>query len=182
VGIFEDAHVTAFVADYLAADASNRITAVGLGFTITGVQPTGFSAPQYLGVIIRVPSKYTGQQFSLSVHLRDEDADTAVTVPGASGQSETLQVAQVVTVAAAVVPGLYLPPSVACTMQMVMGFPTGLPLTVGKNYAWHVQIDGQSRRHWIAGFHVPGAPPAPVFGGPVGPTDIPNISPPSTRD
>lgn len=182
MGIFDEAHVTMFVADYVAIDASGKLTAVGMGFNISGLQPNGMIAPQHLAVLVRVPSKYVGQEFSLELSLRDEDANTAVLVPGPSGQQEPLTVAQVVPVQPPHVPGLFLPPSLDATSQHVLAFPGGLPLAAGKAYAWHAKIEGQSRQHWRARFHVPGPPPSPVFGGGTGPSDIPNITPPAPAD
>src|SRR5581483_6826846 len=40
--VYDDAQVTVLLADYLAASSDGRVSAFGLGFTIAGVQATGF--------------------------------------------------------------------------------------------------------------------------------------------
>lgn len=61
-------------------------------------------------------------------------------------------------------------------IQMPVGFTEGLPLQQGHMYAWHAQVDTQTRPGWVARFFVPGPLPPPVFGGPVGPSTIPDIA------
>lgn len=179
--IFEDAHVSVFVGDYIAVDAGGKLNAIGLGFTAVGIQQTGLSSPMCVATIIDLPRKHAGSEFSLSIELRDTDADEAVKVPGPSGQLEALRVQQVARVdpAQSPVPGVYLPPDMPSRVQAILAFAAGLPLRPGGNYAFRIEIEGSHRKHWIAPFHVLGPPPGPVFGGPVGPADIPTVNPPS---
>ena len=72
-------------------------------------------------------------------------------------------------------PGMHLPSNLPGRVQIVLGFLQGLPLEAGRTYRFGVELDGRSRDEWSASFHVPGVPPGPVFGGPVGPTSIPNF-------
>lgn len=173
MGIFQDAHATVILADYISIDAAGKINALGAGFTVSGVQPTGLTPPQHAAAIIDVPAKYGGQECAVSLELRNETSGSAVQLPGPSGQPEALRVSQVVKAERANIPGVYLPESMFCRVQVVIGFPNGLPLAPGNLYAWRLAIDGQTRNGWHARFYVPGPPPPPVFGGPAGPADIP---------
>ena len=177
MGIFDDARAIIFVADHLAIDAGGKITALGLGFGIAGVQPNGLIAPQHVGVMIDVPSKYAGQDFALTIELRDESTGHTVEVPGPSGKIEALRVQQLLKVQPVNVPGLYLPESVPARVQTSLAFPMGLPLQPGKSYKWWLEIDAQHRAGWEAAFHVAGPPPPPVFGGPAGPAHVPGLNP-----
>jgi len=180
VSIFTDAEVVVLLADYIGIDGGGKINALGLGFALAGLQPHGLTAPQHVVVMIDVPPKYAGQQFALSLELRDETAGQPVMVAtDPSGQLQPLRIQQVAQVRPPQVPGLYLPPdAVWCRIQVPVAFQDGLPVQPGHEYLWRVQIDGQTRAGWGARFFVPGPPPPPVFGGPLGPADIPNIQPP----
>lgn len=178
MGLFEDSHAFVLIADYIAVDAAGKINALGVGFAIAPTAPgTGLLAPQSVAAVIDVPREYVGQDFSLSLELHDEDAGTIVQIPGQSGQLEALRVQQVLRAERPSVPGLYLPESMFSRVQVTLGFPTGLPLAPSRMYSWRMQIEGQHRPNWRASFYVPGPPPQPVFGGPVGPASLP--SPPS---
>jgi len=180
VAIYDDASVTVFVADHIATDAAQKLTALGAGFLFAGVNPqTGLSAPQHVAVLIDVPAKYVGQQFALSLELRDETVGQLVQVATPpTGQLDALRVQQIVPVNPLQVVGAVLPDGTPIRSQVTMGFPTGVPLMVGHRYAWQVEIDGQHRSGWKAVFSVLGLPPGPVFGGLAGPAAIPNIAPP----
>jgi len=175
VALLDDARVTVLLADYIAVDAAGKLTAVGAAFTLTGLQPDGHTPPQHVAVLVDVPAGNLSQDFSLDLSLRDEESGQAVIVPGPSGEMEPLRVAQVMRAQPPQAPGLHLPSDLPGRVQIVIGFPQGLPLTQGRGYRWVVELDGQSRPEWSSGFYVPAPPPGPVFGGPVGPTSIPNF-------
>lgn len=181
MGIFQDARVVVLLADYVAVDSAGKLTAVGAGFTMIGLEPTGLTAPMHIAVMIDVPSKYDGQEFALSLQLHDDVNDGAVQVAGAaSGLPEALRVQQVIAVTRPQANGaFYLPPSMFARVQISMGFPNGLPLAAGGFYSWRAEVDGQHHPSWGASFHVLGPPPPPVFGGPVGPASIPSVLPPT---
>lgn len=174
--IFEDAHAFVLIADYIGVDAAGKINTIGAGFAISGVQPTGLLAPQYVGAVIDVPGRYVGQECALSLELFDDTAGSTVQVPAESGL-EAMRVQQVVRVDRPNLPGVSIPDSMFSRLQVTLGFPTGLPLAPGRQYSWRLQIDGHHSPDWYASFYVPGPPPSPVFGGPAGPADIPNLPP-----
>lgn len=189
-GIYDDAHVVVLIADYIGVDPSGKVNALGVGMSIVGAQPipvpgtpsgasgqTVMAAPQHLIVMIEVPPKYVRQQFALSIELRDENTRETAKVAEPDGTVQPLRLQQAVTVEPPSVPGVYLPPDMFSRVQVSLAFPNGLPLTAGHYYDWRVEIDGQHREGWRARFLVAGPPPAPVFGGPSGSADIPNVPP-----
>jgi hypothetical protein len=175
VSISEDAHVHVLVADHVALDAGGKITALGAYFSLAGVDPeAGLSAPQHVVVIVDVPSKYRGQDFAVSIELRDMTEGKAFLVPGPDGPPQALRVQQVMRAAPPTSsnPSLYLPQEMPSRVQATLAFPNGLPLRAGHFYRWRVEIDGQHRKGWHVDFYVPGPPPGPVFGGAAGPADV----------
>src|SRR5207245_2549908 len=118
----DDARVTVLLADYISVDAAGKVTAVGAGFSITPLQPGGQTAPMHVAVMVDVPSSHVGQDFSLSLSLRDVDTGTPVLVPGPSGELEPLQIAQVMRAQAPTAPGMHLPSTLPGRVQVVLGF------------------------------------------------------------
>ena len=175
MALLDSARVTLLLADYVAVDAAGKLTAVGAAFTFTGIQPDGTTPPLHVAVLVDVPAQHVGQDFALGIGLVDDATGQPVLVPGASGGPEALRVAQVVQAQAPTVPGMLVPPSAPGRVQIVLGFPQGLPLETGRSYRWQVELDGQTRPEWSAWFHVPSPAPGPVFGGPAGPTSIPRL-------
>jgi hypothetical protein len=176
MGIFEDANVSVLLADYIGVDSSGKLNALGAGFTATGIQSNGMTPSVYVATLIDIPSKYVGQEFAVSLKLQNDDTGQVVTLTGPTGQSEALRLQQVVKAERVAAPaGAYLPESMFCRTQMLMAFPNGLPLTPGSFFSWVVEIDGNANSAWRSSFYVLGPPPAPVFGGPAGPADIPSF-------
>ncbi len=175
MALLDDARVTLLLADYVAVDASGKLTAVGAAFTLTGLGPDGHTPPMHVAVLVDVPAHLVGQDFAMSVELRDDGSGAPVLVAGQDGEPEPLRVAQVMRAQPPAVPGLQVPASAPGRVQVVLGFPGGLPLEIGHSYRWSVELDGATRPEWSVVFHVPSPAPGPVFGGPSGPTSIPNF-------
>lgn len=166
MSIFNDCRVVVLLADYAVADASGKLNVLGAGFTITALQPnTGLTAAMFVTIMVDVPPKHISKDFPLSIELRDTDTDQAVSVAGATGNPDVLRVQQLVKASPTHIPGAYLPDTLWSRVQLVMGFPNGLPLQPGGFYHWRVEIEGQHRPDWSAHFHVIGPPPPIVFGG-----------------
>lgn len=180
MALIDEAHVTVLIADYIAVDAAGKLTAVGAAFTLSGLQPDGHTPPQHVAVLVDVPGRLVGHDFAFGLSLRDADSGQAVLVHGPSGEPEPLQIAQVMRAQAVNAPGLQVPASLPGRVQVVLGFPAGLPLEVGHTYRWSVELDGTTRPEWSTVFHVPAPATGPVFGGPVGPTSIPNFPSPNS--
>ena len=179
MSLHDDARVTVLLADYVTVDASGKLTAVGAAFTIAPLQENGSTTPMHVAVLVDVPGELAGHEFSLGMSLVDDDSGQPVVVPGPSGQLEPLRIAQLMRAQTPTVPGMAVPSSVPCRVQMVLGFPQGLPLEAGRTYRWAVELDGSPRPEWSTVFHVPAPAPGPVFGGPIGPAGIPSFPPPS---
>jgi hypothetical protein len=175
VSLFDHARVTVLLADYVAVDAAGKLTAVGAAFTLTGLQPDGHTPPMHVAVLVDVPGAHVGQDFALGVSLIDEETAQPVVVPSADGQGEALRVGQVVQAQQASVPGMVVPAGTPGRVQLVLGFPQGLPLVQGRSYVWSVELDGRTKPEWASWFHVPAPAPGPVFGGPAGPSSIPRF-------
>lgn len=171
----DDARVTIILADYLGIDAGGKLNALGAGFSLTGLQPNGMTAPQHIGVLVDLPARYAGQDCTVSVELRDVALASAVKLPGPSGESEAMRLQQIMKVDPMQLPGVYLPSDLPTRLQMVVAFQNGLPLALGRSYQWRVEIDGRHRKGWVTQFHVVGPPPGPVYGGPSEPADIPDL-------
>jgi hypothetical protein len=181
VALLEDAAVTVLVADYVGVDAANKLNLIGAGFTLLGAMDpvTGATNPFALAVLIEAPVRYVGQDVAVTIELRDETSDTAVQMAGPTGQAEALRISQLVRFEKVMSPpGMTVPEGLPTRLQFNVGFSNGLPLKPGALYAWRVSLDGQTRKQWAARFAIPGPPPGPVFGGPAGPADIPNIQQP----
>ncbi|MDQ3480322.1 MAG: hypothetical protein M3423_03165 [Actinomycetota bacterium] len=180
MSVFSECRLVVLLADYAVADAGGKLNILGAGFTISGIQPTGLIGPQYVAVMIDVPAKFVGQEFPLSLELKDETTGMTVTLPGPTGEPDALRIQQFVKAEPPHIAGVYLPSSLWSRVQLVMGFPNGLPLQPGGIYHWRAEIEGQHRAGWSAHFHVAGPPPPTVVGGPANAGDIDDL--PSAED
>jgi hypothetical protein len=169
---------TVLIADYIGADAGGKLNALGVGFTITGLQANGATGPMYVALMVDLPATFVGQQVPVAVQLRDETTGNLVEAVGPSGDNEAVRVTQLAAVSAPhLVHGLFVPPDMFSRVQLVMAFPQGLPLKPGGIYAWEAEVNGDVDPRWTARFHVLGPPPQPVYGGPAGPAGLPTLPP-----
>lgn len=173
MSLLADATVTLVLSDYVGVDGGGKVNILGAGISLMGQQPNGLSPGMCLAVFIDLPSKYHGQQFALSVELRDETNDRAVMVPmPPAGAPGALRIQQMVLVQRPTIPNLYLPETLPGRVQMQLAFLDGVPVQPGTLYSWQVQIDGQGKQSWRSWFYVPAPPAPPVIGGPSSPTDV----------
>lgn len=179
MGVFQDAQAVVLLADYIAVDAAGKINALGAGFMMTSVQPEGLSAPQSVAAIINVPAKYSGQQFAISLELRDLTTGQVAQFPGQGGRAEALRIQQLALAQRPMIQGVVVPDTVPCRHQMFVSFVNGLQVTPGHMYEWRLEIEGQHRPGWSAPFYVLAPPPGPVIGGPTAssdPTAMPRLT------
>lgn len=177
MSIYDEARVAVLLADYVGIDGGGKANALGVGFTITSLAGA-LTAPQHVAVLIDVPAKHLGQDFALSLQLKNDTDDQIVQVASPSGQLEALRVQQVARAERPQIPNVYLPATMFGRVQIMIAFPTGIQLAPSKFYSWQVQIDGQTKPDWQASFYVVGPPPGAIFGGPAGPATIPGFTPP----
>lgn len=161
--IADNATVTVFVADYASFDG--KLSAIGIGFDMTHLEPdTGNTAPQTVVARITVPPQHYHDEMAVAVGLYN-DAGDLVMLPGPVGEAQGLRISQVLkfevpNTGANNVPRGALPSSA----NIVLSFPTGLPLEAGRLYRWMVELDGDLRPERSAAFFVVSPPVGPVIG------------------
>lgn len=173
----ERSRVALLLADYAAADAVNKINALGIGWSISGFDAaTGLTAPQTVVALIDSPPDLYGEPFVLTLTLRDE-SDQPVSVPGPTGGAEAMRVTQNARVEEPLFPpGANVPRGVAWShTQVTLNIANGLPLPVGRMFTWTLEIDSDRDPRWAVSFYVPGPPQGPVLGGPANPASIPEL-------
>jgi hypothetical protein len=164
--ISDDAKVQIFLADYAAADASNKVNALGVGFQICIPQATGLTSPLTVVVLVDVPAVHAGEECAVELTLVN-DSGEVVGVPGPTGENTALRFGQNTPIQQPGfnLPGLRVPrDAVWARHQLVANFQTGLPLPVSQSYRWRVSIDGNTRKDWEVSFYVPGPSGGVVVG------------------
>lgn len=158
------ARVAVLLADYAAPDPSGRINILGAGWNVTGANPTTGQTPQQsLVVLLDFPPELYGEDFTLSLQLRDS-AGALVELPGPTGQPQPMRIAQVLRVEEPPAP-LGGPRNLLWAhSQTVFTLLQGLPLRPNELYTWCVEIDGDERPERAVSFYVAGPPPTPVIG------------------
>jgi hypothetical protein len=158
----DTAKAAVILSDHASADASGKINLLGANWQVTGVEATtGLTPSVSVLVLIEVLTKFYGESFAVSLTLLD---DTGTPVPQAPGQPGALRGQQLAKAERPSLPGMHLPPGLPCKVQMLLNFPTGLPLQTGRMYKWQLEVDGNTRSDWEAPFFVAGQPPTPVLG------------------
>lgn len=156
------AHV--MLADYAAADATQKVNMLGTNWQVTGPNPeTGLTPAHTVCVFIEVPSRFAGDNVAISIALTDATGDP-VQLPGPGGEQQVLRVAQVVAISRPAIPNVVLPPELPSQVQLLLAFAQGLPLPGGRVYTWRLQLDGNTRPEWSATLYVAGPPPGVVVG------------------
>ncbi len=182
MSVFDEATVFLAVADYMAQDSGGKINALGLGFGVSGLQPHGQTGAIFIAAFVEAPRRFIGETASITLELRNVTDDEVVTAAGPTGLPEALRITQLVKFDPPNAPGIDLGEDFPVRIQVLLGFPIGLPLQAGKTYAWKLRIDERTRPGWQARFHVPATPPGPIIGGPAGPADIPNVTSLATEE
>jgi hypothetical protein len=152
---------TAFLllGDHAAVDAAGKVNFLGAGWTITQIVQTGLTAPHSVLVMIDVPSKFYGDSVPVSLSLLD-DTRQPVEPPG----NPPIRMAQLAKIERPQMQGVALPQDLPARIQILMGFPMGLPLERGRKYTWQLEIDSTTKPDWETWFYVVGPPPQPVIG------------------
>jgi hypothetical protein len=164
--VAEQIRVSLLIADYAAGDASGKANVVGAGAQLVSVDAQhGQTAPQSVLALLDVPPSLYEEEFVVTLALHDGVGEL-VQVPAPTGGTHALRVANVVKAPIpAFSPGVYVPSrTVWGHAQVVLNFPTGLPLDRGQLYTWRLTIDTTSDPRWAVSFFVPGTDPGPVIG------------------
>lgn len=150
------------VGDFVNVDAANKVNVIGGGIRVIGLNSeSGLSAP--IGLFVQLASPLPTEGDGPAVELVLTTATGAIVKIGQGPQSQAVRIAQTVefgyaSPASVVIPRGALPASA----QIVLNFPTGLPLRAGYSYQWRLQIDHEVKATYS--FFVAGNQPPPVFG------------------
>jgi hypothetical protein len=126
-------NVTLMLADY-ACVASQKLTAVGAGWTVTGPIPT----PSALAALIDVPWTETNTPHHVSFSLTDADGAPVLNHDGQPIRVETdFEVGRP--------PGVPAGTSIPVPLAVNVG---PIPLRPGSRYVWEFTLDGDSKEGW----------------------------------
>lgn len=164
-GVADLARVAVILADYALADPVGKVNILGAGWAVTGVNPqTGTIPPHTLIVLLDFPPELYGEDFSISIALRDAVGEP-VQLPGPAGAPQPMRIAQILRVEEPSFPGANIPrDTVWAHAQTTFNLSNGLPLPANQLYTWTVEIDGNRKPEWAVSFFVAGPPPPPVIG------------------
>jgi hypothetical protein len=164
----ESAHVRIILADYVAEAQQGKLTIVGAGVSIVGVNvQTGLTAPLAVVATATFDPQFLGDHPAMELSL--ETDGQLVQLPGATdeigGEPQYLRVAASEQLKPTVLPGATIPTeAIRPKAQMMMHFQSGLPLAPGHLYTWRVKIDYVTRDEWTESMYVPTLNPGPVIG------------------
>jgi hypothetical protein len=119
--------------------------------------------PFAIFVNVAVPPELAGEEFVLSVDLRDALGEL-VNMPGGT-DADKLRITQIVRVDDSPSAGLGIPRRTLWPrFNLAISFANGLQLVGGQAYRWVLQIDGSSREEWETDFFLTGPPVPPLLG------------------
>ncbi len=137
-----EAHL--LLADFAQGDGTGKVSAIGLGWSVT-TSPTPHHS---LVVVLKVGWEEANNPHHMSLDLLTADGLHAVQVPSPVG-AQPLRVEVDFEVGRP--PGTPIGSSVDHSLAINVG--PGLPLSAGR-YEWRMEIDGVQRGEWRAGFTV----------------------------
>ncbi|MHA7306067.1 DUF6941 family protein [Arthrobacter sp. TMN-49] len=133
---------TILIADFVNVDAAGKVNIIGGGIQFLGFDPaSGLTAPfaVYVSVTVNIPS-FEDASASVQVLLVDADGQ-AVAITGPDG-TNTMRFSQDVDFRHIDAPQLQEPPmGFPGKSNIVLNFPSGLPLNVKATYEWVVLMD-----------------------------------------
>jgi hypothetical protein len=135
------------VADAAQVDPAGKIHMLGGGWSVTGPAMPSHAVV----VLVDIPWDLTDRPHTVVLELRDADG-TVVLVPVEGGPPEPLRIVQEVQVSR---PD-DLPSGVELRVPVVVELSQGVPCVPGERYRWQVEVNGETRAHWSAGFFVRG--------------------------
>ena len=132
------------LADAAQVDPAGKIHLLGGGWAVTGPA----MPPHAVVALVDVPWDLTGRPHTVTLELIDADGNV-VAVPNPDG-TELVRIVQQVEVSR---PD-DLPSGVELRVPVVVEIGAGLPCVPGQRYRWQVEVNGETRAHWSAGFFV----------------------------
>ena len=150
------------MADYAAADPAGKLNMIGGGVAVLGrLAAAPVTSPFFLIASLSVPPDHYGDESYVEIRLEDTSGNVVV-LPGATPDlpSTPLVIRQTAKFNGPTpppqlrFPDRYLQGYLRARVQMVVGFPGGLPLPTGGGYVWRVSIGAESRSEWSLEFVV----------------------------
>lgn len=146
---------TVLLADFVNVDSAGKVNIIGGWIQFMGFDPASkLTAPfaVFVNVTVNIPS-FEDTSATVEVLLVDADGHP-VSITGPEG-SNTMRFSHEVDFLHVVAPHLQTPPvGFPGTSNIVLNFPSGLPLKVGASYEWLVLMD--QTRLASTTFFVPG--------------------------
>lgn len=163
MSISDDVRAALILADYANGDSAGKANILGAGWQVTPITQTGTTLPHALVVLIELPPRNIGDDFTVAMTLSDETGHP-VQITGPTGESQDMRVTQKAKAERPGVPGAQEAGKLWSRTQIILHFATGLPLTPGRTYTWTLEIDGHHNPQWSVGFYVTNSPAEPVLG------------------
>ena len=162
----DSAHVRLLIGDYGVIDQQlGKITLVGGGISLIGKPPNSENtAPFAVVAVADFDPKHLGERPNVELALEDEDGQLVAlpSPPGATGgATQYIRIASNDALDRREVPGMQVPAdALRPRVTLMLMLQNGLPLAVGKKYAWRLKIDNETCDGWTEPFYVP----RPSFG------------------
>lgn len=142
------------MADYASVDHLGKLDTVGANVNIVGSPADSpLTSSFYVVVLVSVPEGGHDQRCDFELCLTDESG--AVVVAPGEAEQPVVQLRQAVTFSSPTIPENFsfaaedrLSELLGARLQLVAGFPIGLPLAGGQGYKWRITIDGVARDEW----------------------------------
>lgn len=142
---------------FLAEQAVNEggtVNAAGIGFRFLEQQQNGQTLPFSVVALVDVSADSVGRKFPLALSLIHVASGQPVVFEGEDGAPQPVRIEQQVTADAPLATVGITPSEVEGRVTVVMAFEGGLPLDLGQQYAFVLEIDGRTTAGWTTGFHV----------------------------
>ncbi len=143
---------TIFLADFAQATPDGKMTAVGMGWSVTGPNPV----PHAVGVFIQVPWDQTNQKHRILLELLDADGEPVLVETPEGGETPIRAEGELI---AGRSPEMRPGSSVDVPFAI---FQSGLPVEPGGLYVWRLSVNGETRAEWRRPFSVRSLPPGQI--------------------
>lgn len=160
--------VHVLLADKGQQDPTGKLHLLGLGWSLTGILPTGATPDAVVVALVEAPWDRCNRPMQFVLELLNADG-SAVLLPSPAGP-QPLRAEQTMIA----VPPQGAPNGTPGAAQFLIEISGGLPLAPGQRYLWRATIDGETDEAWETGFFVARSAQPPRFGadpaapGPIG--------------